>query len=549
MTKHIEVPVFPTLDEVYQYAKDHKLVILSRKSPADSAHSFQRLHHPHLLSFQEIWLTYKAGAYARVEDETIKSHIKKFCERAYELATTATTPPQYSAVPFNPKSHDVNEIYFMLQKEVHKPSDTMSPPCWLDKRAGPDPLDLISMANGILNTRTLELLPMTPKFFTLNALPVAYDKDAPPPTRWLQFLNEVFAGDAELIALFQERTGHIIGGDTEKLQKVFLMIGPPRGGKGTAMNITECLVGEAYTGNVSISGMATQFGQQQLIGKRYEKVTDMDTSDKKTLSAAGNFINRVSGFDTITIPRKFKDDWVGKLRCVIEKATNQIPDYGTNTPAMLARIIVLPFPISFLGREQDDLLAVLKTELPGILNWALIGLARLRENKKFSVCEASLEAKRTLVYKSNAIGGFVAEWCDVGDGFICDKDLLYDAYCEFAERVDAVADDLAPFCKKLIEQFPVKPRRASYSGTREQEFKGIRLKPAIIVRLHKHDLEMVALMGRPDLDTLLTDANGCYIRDFKATEARNDFGAGGGTDDAPGVVPTDDIDARLGLLN
>jgi hypothetical protein len=31
--------------------------------------------------------------------------------------------------------------------------------------------------------------------------------------------------------------------------------------------------------------------------------------------------------------------------------------------------------------------------------------------------------------------------------------------------------------------------------------------------------------------------------------ANNDFGAGGDTDDAPGVVPTDDIDARLGLLN
>lgn len=512
MTMHMEIPIFATAREVFDFAKGHKLAILSRKTPAASARDFQRKHRPHLLSFQQIWLNYKDGAYATVEDETISSDIKKFCERAYELGAPQTGAG-FTAVPFNPKAHDVNEIYFMLQKEVHKPSDTMAPPCWLDKRAGPDPLDLISMANGILNTRTRELLPMTPKFFTLNALPVNYDPQATVPPRWLQFLREVTADNADLMALMQERTGHIIGGDTEKFQKVFLMIGPPRGGKGTMMNITECLVGERYTGNVSISGMATQFGQQQLIGKRYEKVTDMDTSDKKTLASAGNFINRVSGFDTITIPRKFKDDWIGKLRCVIEKATNQIPDYGTNTPAMLARIIVLPFSISFLGREQDDLLAVLKTELPGILNWALDGLDRLRENKKFSICEVSLEAKRTLTYHSNPIGGFVAEWCDIGPDHSCDKHTLHDAYSEFTDSVDNVPDDLAPFCKKLIEQYPVKPRKLWKGGERGREFAGIRLKTEHIVRMHKHDLKIVALFGAPALDTLLTDENGCYIRE------------------------------------
>ncbi len=68
----------------------------------------------------------------------------------------------------------------------------------------------------------------------------------------------------------------------------------------------------------------------------FTSASRLDTSDKKVLSKAANFINAVSGFDTVNIQRKFKSAWKGKLRMVIEMASNGIPDFGPHTPAMAA---------------------------------------------------------------------------------------------------------------------------------------------------------------------------------------------------------------------
>jgi phage/plasmid-associated DNA primase len=104
----------------------------------------------------------------------------------------------------------------MMATHVHKPWDTMSPPCFLDARGfvGVDPRDLISVRNGLLHIRTRKLYEATPKFFTRTAIPVTYDPKAKVPRKWLRFLWQVTKRRRPLVDLLQEAIGYTLSSDT-----------------------------------------------------------------------------------------------------------------------------------------------------------------------------------------------------------------------------------------------------------------------------------------------------------------------------------------------
>src|SRR5437588_670165 len=92
-------------------------------------------------------------------------------------------------------------------REMHRPNliiDEFQPPCWLDGGEGkPDPKDIIVCKNGLVNIRTREKMNHTPNFFTFTALPIVFNKDAPEPTEWLNFLTEITAKRKSLADLLQ----------------------------------------------------------------------------------------------------------------------------------------------------------------------------------------------------------------------------------------------------------------------------------------------------------------------------------------------------------
>src|SRR5262249_369604 len=55
----------------------------------------------------------------------------------------------------------------------------------------------------------------------------------------------------------------------------------------------------------------------------------------------------------------------------------------------------------------------LLTELPGILNWSLIGLKRLLRRGYFEMPESSLQAIRQFEDLTSPVGAFVRDWCQV----------------------------------------------------------------------------------------------------------------------------------------
>jgi putative DNA primase/helicase len=100
------------------------------------------------------------------------------------------------------------------------------------------PSDLFPCANGLLDLKTGALLPHTPSFLTMNAVNYAFDLRATAP-RWDQFLRQILPEDTDAQETLQEIFGYLLTSDTRQ-QKIFMLIGAPRSGKGTIARIFGC---------------------------------------------------------------------------------------------------------------------------------------------------------------------------------------------------------------------------------------------------------------------------------------------------------------------
>ena len=133
-----------------------------------------------------------------------------------------------------------------IRAYAHLPA-SVTPPAWLSATNGrPDPRVLLPCLSGTLHIPSGNMLAPTPALFTVNALDFDYAPDADPPERWTRFVEQLWGDDPESVGLLQEWMGYCLVADTSQ-QKILLLVGPRRSGKGTIGRILVRLVG---AGNV-----------------------------------------------------------------------------------------------------------------------------------------------------------------------------------------------------------------------------------------------------------------------------------------------------------
>jgi len=352
---------------------------------------------------------------------------------------------------------------------------------WLRHLEGdPDPDDLIVCENGILNARTRELLASTARLFTVNVLPIQANPLAPPPAAWLGFLDQLTGGDQEALQLLQEWIAlSALTRDTSH-QKAMLIIGPKRSGKGTVLRILRALAGAANVCSPTFSSLGTPFGLQPLIGKLVALLSDARLSSRTDLAVLAEVILRVTGEDAVTVPRKFMTDWTGTLPVRFTVVSNELPNLADASGALASRFLVLRLTKSFYGAEDHGLTDRLLAELPGILNWALDGLDRLRKRGHLVQPASGQELVDELEALASPITMFARDFCVLDPNAEGSIQELYDrwlAWCRDAGRDHP--GTVASFGKQLTAAFPelrkTQPRRQGrqircYRGIRPRSF-------------------------------------------------------------------------------
>lgn len=104
--------------------------------------------------------------------------------------------------PWDPTDRKVSAVSDALRAISLLNPDTVEAPCWLDgglEGMSREYAQVIAFQNTLLRVQDRHEFDCTPRYFNLSALPYSYEPVAQTPTRWLQFLRELWPHDDEAI--------------------------------------------------------------------------------------------------------------------------------------------------------------------------------------------------------------------------------------------------------------------------------------------------------------------------------------------------------------
>jgi P4 family phage/plasmid primase-like protien len=344
--------------------------------------------------------------YQIADEETVRADIWQFLERAY------ASNKDGKLVAFKPNRARVGDVCDALGAVLQLDKYT-EPPAWLTSQGLPT-AEFFAAGNGLLHLPTQKLYPPTPDYFGISASEVMYDKNAPPPHQWLNFLNQTII-DKQAIETTQEWFGYTLSPDLSQ-QKIFFGVGPRRSGKGTLARIHKALLGNNSVAGPPMSSLGETFGLEPLITKPLAIVSDARVGGRSDKSLIVERLLSISGEDAITVARKFLSAWHGRLPTRIMILTNELPSLAEGSGALVGRFIVIVFQQSFYGNEDIGLTGKLKTELPGVLNWAIEGYQRLMKRGHF-VQPANAQGQiDTIEMLGSPVKAFIRDCCECGPG-------------------------------------------------------------------------------------------------------------------------------------
>jgi putative DNA primase/helicase len=257
------------------------------------------------------------------------------------------------------------------------------------------------------------------------------------------------------------------------------MIGPKRSGKGTIARVLTALLGPDNVAGPTLSSLSTNFGLAPLIRSPLAIISDARLSGRVDAGVIVERLLAVTGEDRISIDRKYKSAWTGRLPTRFLILTNELPRLSDASGAMASRLIVLQMRQSFLGREDAGLAIKLMDELPGILSWALDGRDRLAARGYFIQPTSGAETKQQLEDLASPVGSFLRERCEIGPEHCVDTDILYGAWANWCtDNGRDHAGNKAVFGRDLRAALPevstIQPRDTR-TGKRLHYYQGLRL--------------------------------------------------------------------------
>jgi putative DNA primase/helicase len=164
------------------------------------------------------------------------------------------------------------------------------------------------------------------------------------------------------------------------------------------------------------------------VDRQLAVVSDARLGGRADQSAIAERLLAVSGEDGISVDRKHRTAWYGRLATRFTLLTNETPRITDASGALASRFIILQATQSFFGKEDHGLEGRLLAELPGILLWALNGHARLQERQRFVQPASAAEIMGELEDLGSPISSFLRDCCEVGPDKTVERRALFGAW-------------------------------------------------------------------------------------------------------------------------
>lgn len=252
---------------------------------------------------------------------------------------------------------------------------------------------------------------LEPDDYALTRLPVEYDPDAT-ADEWKEFVGDVVEPDK--IDAVQEYVGYALHRGAMPYSKALLLVGSGSNGKTTFLNVVRDLLGEDHTTTKAVH----KFDEDNHVADLYGALANIDADlSEGSLSSEGiATFKRLVGGDKIDARKLYEDAFSFKPTAKHLYACNQVPDVSSyvsdHDVAFWRRWIVVEFPNYFPpGARDPDLEDRLTTDdtLAGVLNWAIDGWARLRDQDSFTNVESHDETRQLWQSWGESVEKFIAE--------------------------------------------------------------------------------------------------------------------------------------------
>jgi len=341
---------------------------------------------------------------------------------------------------------------------------------------------VIVCSNGVLDIDTRGFHLHGPQWLARRKISTQYFPGVQCPL-FLQLLESMFSLHPDpqaAIELYREWLGAALAIPrlTREQRKALLIVGKSRSGKTELSSAARILIGEPIA-SPSVSEIAETFGMMNFIDVmawvRDDAVNEGDKIDPQRFKVI------VTG-EPVSIRRMNQKALVTRLNIPVMLTANSLPRARDHSDAVYNRCVVLRLNKVVSEQEAVEMRArlgvsvghsigshIMATEAPGVLNWALDGLARLLERGSFDIPQDIEDAIREFKEGNNP----VAEWARValttsGNSKVERADILcaYHGWLLEEQGEEARASGARWFFPKLRDAIDVGDSRSGRSGAR-----------------------------------------------------------------------------------
>ena len=334
--------------------------------------------------------------------------------------------------------------------------------------------------NMILNTPagaydlTTGQLVTDPGFLFTQVTGITPTKTATP--LWDKFVSEVFCADLELIEFIQRMSGYALTGGTQE-QKLFYLYGSGANGKSVYLEVLRNIAG-AYAHNLPSEALMTSKHERHpttfaaLHGKRIAISSEIEDG----AHWAESKIKSLTGDATMTAHFMKQDEFEFPIKHKHILAGNFKPRLKGDDPAIVRRMVLIPFNQTFSGTRRDDRLSEkLKTEYSGILQWCIEGARKWAESG-LKIPTAVINSSNDYMTEQNDIAVWMSDACEVGVMFEDSVKNLYGSYAAWKLEQGEKPQSAKAWSERLLKANYTFKRVARIEGARDRGFIGLKVR-------------------------------------------------------------------------
>jgi len=257
------------------------------------------------------------------------------------------------------------------------------------------------------------------------------------------------------------------------MQKAVILTGSGSNGKSTFLDVIENLFGKNQLANIPLKKINNKFEVTYIKDKLVNICSDLDSN---FISETGN-IKRVIGGDTLRGEYKNGAGFNFKSFARMFFSANEIPLANDQTYGWYRKFEIIDFPNEFKKSNSNfdlHLKDKLKGELQGILNWALKGLRRLKENDEFTHSDQIRKAKKNYKKNNDSFEAFLEEMIELSSDKLEVGRVVYKVYVKYCEDEGLEFTTRKKFTAKL-KKLGIKAKNKHVDGKTQRCYLGLGL--------------------------------------------------------------------------